>query len=95
MRALAEQLVVNPNTVARAYGELARDGLLEARPGKGFFVSDKRQVYSKAERARRLDEALEDFVGETLILDFSPGEIVDALRKKLAALETARTKRKG
>ena len=95
VRALAEQLVVNPNTVARAYGELTRDGLLEARPGKGFFVSDKRQVYSKAERARRLDEALEDFVGETLILDFSPDEIVDALRKKLAALKAARTKSKG
>ncbi len=95
VRALAEQLVVNPNTVARAYGELTRDGLLDARPGKGFFVSDKRQVYSKAERARRLDEALEDFVGETLILDFSSGEIVDALRKKLAALKAARTKSKG
>ena len=95
VRALAEQLVVNPNTVARAYGELVRDGLLDARPGKGFFVSDIRQVYSKAERVRRLDEALEDFVGETLILDFSPGEIVDPLRKKLAALEAARTKSKG
>ena len=95
VRGLAAQALVNPNTVARAYGELARDGLLEARPGKGFFVSDKRQVYSKAERARRLDEALEDFVGETLVLDFSSGEIVDALRKKLAALKEARTKRKG
>ncbi len=95
VRALAEQLVVNPNTVARAYGELTRDGLLDARPGKGFFVSDKRQVYSMAERDRRLDEALEDFVGETLVLDFGSGEIVDTLRKKLAALKVARTKSKG
>lgn len=35
VRALAEELVINPNTVARAYAELARDGLIEARPGRG------------------------------------------------------------
>ena len=34
VRVLAEELVVNPNTVARAYGELMREGLLESRAGR-------------------------------------------------------------
>jgi GntR family transcriptional regulator len=39
MRALAEQLVVNANTVARVYRELEHEGLLELRHGVGAFVS--------------------------------------------------------
>jgi GntR family transcriptional regulator len=34
VRALAEELVVNPNTVARAYADLMREGLLESRAGR-------------------------------------------------------------
>ena len=37
VRALAEELVVNPNTVARAYTDLAREGLIESRAGRGVF----------------------------------------------------------
>src|SRR3974377_914496 len=50
VRTLAEQNLVNPNTVVKAYSELVRDGVLESHHGKGFFVAEKRQVYSRAER---------------------------------------------
>ena len=50
VRALAEQLVLNPNTVARAYAELAREGLVESRAGRGLFVIKKRKVYSAGRR---------------------------------------------
>lgn len=39
LRALALQLHVNPNTVQRAYDELAREGLIYARRGRGLFVA--------------------------------------------------------
>ena len=39
VRGLAEKHVVNPNTVAKAYAELVRDGVLEAQQGMGFFLS--------------------------------------------------------
>ena len=39
VRGLALQLTVNPKTVARAYGELASEGLLDARQGLGLFVA--------------------------------------------------------
>ena len=83
VRALAEQLVVNPNTVARAYSELARDGVIEGRPGKGFFVGRRRRVLSRAERRRRLDAALDSFVNEAVVLDFTSEEIRQAVERKL------------
>jgi GntR family transcriptional regulator len=41
IRPLAEELVINPNTVAKAYRELEHEGVLELRQGAGAFVSDK------------------------------------------------------
>jgi GntR family transcriptional regulator len=80
VRVLAESLVVNPNTVARAYQELIRDGLLESRSGVGVFVAEAtRQVFSEAERNRRLDHAIEQVLYEALLLNFSLPEVHAAL----------------
>jgi GntR family transcriptional regulator len=88
VRGLAEQLVINFNTVAKAYGELVREGVLESHPGRGVFVaSEKRQVYSRAERRRRLRQALDAFVHEAVFLDFSADEIRAAVDEKLAELD--------
>jgi GntR family transcriptional regulator len=87
VRSLAEQNLVNPNTVVKAYAELVRDGVLESRHGKGFFVAEKRQVYSRAERLRRLRQAVDAFVHEAVILDFTADEIRQAVNEKLADLD--------
>src|SRR5262249_38842805 len=84
VRGLAEELLINFNTVAKAYGELVRDGVLESRQGLGYFVAPKRQVYSKAERLRRLRHAADDFIHEAVFLDFSTDEILKAVTEKLA-----------
>ena len=86
VRTLAEQNLVNPNTVVKAYSELVRDGLLESHQGKGFFVAEKRQVYSRAERVRRLRQAVEAFVHEAVFLDFTADEMREAVNRKLADL---------
>jgi GntR family transcriptional regulator len=86
VRALAEQLVINPNTVAKAYGDLVRDGVIDSHQGRGYFIADRRQVYSDDERRRRLDRALDAFISETLVLDFTADEIKDALGKKLRGI---------
>ena len=90
VRVLAERLVVNPNTVARAYGELVEDGLLEAKQGKGYFIADRSRAYSKPERIRRLNEAIEEFLSEAVILNFAPGEIREALDKRLSNFKAQR-----
>lgn len=40
LRALALELIVNPNTIQRAYEELEREGLIQARRGLGMFVTE-------------------------------------------------------
>jgi GntR family transcriptional regulator len=87
VRSLAERLVVNPNTVVKAYAELVRDGVLEAQQGMGFFVAEKRQIYSKAERLRRLRLAVDDFIHEAVFLDFSAQEIRNVVDEKLTELD--------
>jgi GntR family transcriptional regulator len=87
VRALAELLVINPNTVARAYADLAREGILESQAGKGLFVASRRQMFSDEERRRRLEQAVEVFLSEIAFLDFSRAEILELLHDKLAALE--------
>ena len=93
IRALAEQLVINPNTVAKAYGELVRDGLIESRPGRGYFVADRRQIYSDEERNRRLEEALQSFLSDALVLNFSPEEVRSAIDQGLSRIQPKGSKR--
>jgi len=83
VRALAEDLVVNPNTVARAYTDLAREGLIEARPGRGAFIIRKRKVFTREEGWRRLEPLLESLIGEAMAMDFTREELREAFEKKL------------
>ena len=52
IRPLAEELVVNPNTVAKAYRELEHEGVVELRQGAGAFVSDKAPTKKDADKLR-------------------------------------------
>jgi GntR family transcriptional regulator len=84
---LAERLLVNVNTVVKAYAELVREGVLESQQGLGFFVAARRQIYSNAERLRRLRQAVDHCVHEAVVLDFSADEIRKAVDEKLAELD--------
>ena len=90
VRALADQLVVNPNTVARAYGELVREGIVESRAGRGMFIAPRRQMYTRPERLRRIEPALNAFVSEALLLGFTPEEIIEQVAAKADTLSPAR-----
>jgi GntR family transcriptional regulator len=87
VRTHTDRLLVNANTVVKAYADLVRDGVLESRQGLGYFAAPRRQVFSKAERLRRLRQAVDDFVHEAVFLDFSAAEIRLAVDDKLAALD--------
>ena len=83
VRALAEELLINPNTIAKAYAELIRDGIIESRKGRGVFVAKKKSIYSRGERNRRLTAAVDSFVSEALLLEFDEQQILDAVEKRL------------
>jgi DNA-binding transcriptional regulator YhcF (GntR family) len=52
IRPLAEELVINPNTVAKAYRELEHEGVIELRQGAGAFVSDNVPTKKDADKLR-------------------------------------------
>jgi GntR family transcriptional regulator len=62
LRAMAVEIQFNPNTVQRAYDELQREGLIDARRGKGLFVTEHgtpaAQSYAGDGVRRALDEAI-------------------------------------
>jgi GntR family transcriptional regulator len=84
VRAMAEELVVNPNTVGRAYTDLAHEGLIESRAGRGVFVTRKRKMFTREEGRRRLEPLLENLIGEAMVMDFTQDELREAFSKKLS-----------
>src|SRR5947207_15279689 len=54
IRVLAEQLTVNPNTVARAYLQLEHAGIVTKRHGSGTYVSESRSTVSQREKTKIL-----------------------------------------
>ncbi len=53
VRRLAQELVVSPNTVVKAYEQLERDGWIENRPGSGAYVSPRPRMRSRIDRLRK------------------------------------------
>lgn len=84
VRKLAVSAQVNPNTVARAYRELEREGTVETRPGAGCFVAVAGLMTCRALRDRIVSERIGRAVREARDAGLSPLEIeafvADALR---------------
>jgi GntR family transcriptional regulator len=87
VRVLSRDLIVNPNTVARAYTELEREGVLNTRQGLGVFVAEPQAELSAAARRERLAHALDLFLTEAVHLGFSADEVIAALTKRIRGFQ--------
>jgi GntR family transcriptional regulator len=85
IRELAADIRVNLNTVARAYFELDKEGVISTQRGKGTFVSgkpDKEQIERK--RQKLLHSIIHSASEEAQNLGYSPAEIKKAFQKEMA-----------
>ena len=82
VRAVSRQLVVNPNTIARSYTELERDGVLVARQGLGVFVAEPRAELTERARRERLDRMVNDLLTEAVHLGFSADQVCQIVREQ-------------
>jgi GntR family transcriptional regulator len=62
VRQLAQQLAINPNTIAKAYRQLEQEGIIITRSGAGAFIANLDSVLSKAVRRRLICDELERIV---------------------------------
>ncbi len=85
VRELAQQLVLNPNTVFRAYTKLERDGIIYTRRGVGTFVAERRDILSRAERDRILSASADRMITQAVHLGVSEQELLDIVRRRARA----------
>ena len=87
IRVLAEQLTVNPNTVARAYLELEHAGIVTKRHGSGTYVSETRTAVSSREKNRILTKRIDALLTEARHLDVSLSDVIGLLRERDGAMQ--------
>ena len=64
IRTLAQELVVSPNTIAKAYSELEHEGVLELRQGSGAFISVNRRARSLSNQIQAATSSVADLVDQ-------------------------------
>ena len=90
IRVLAEQLLINPNTVARAYRDLETAGLLTSRRGAGTYVSDQGSPLAREERVRIISERIDGLLAEAQQMDIGIDKVVDLIHTRNKALRSGK-----
>ena len=90
VRELSRTLVVNPNTVARAYTELEREGIVHTRPGLGVFVARPKPELIKKVRRERFLDLLDHLLTEAVHFGFSAEEVVAMLSERIGQFQWIR-----
>jgi GntR family transcriptional regulator len=87
IRVLAERLVVNPNTVARAYRELETAGAVEKRRTAGTFVSEAASPLARRERMKIVTERVDALLAEARQLGIDVTEVVELIGRRNQAMQ--------
>lgn len=89
MRPLAEELVINPNTVAKAYRELEHEGVIELRHGAGAFVAAQAKNKKFADKVRLAQPVVTGAIEKLRSRGLSDEEIRRLFEAELAGLTKA------
>jgi GntR family transcriptional regulator len=92
VRQLAQQLAINPNTIAKAYRQLEQEGIIVTRAGAGAFVANLDSLLSRAVRRRLICDELERIVVEAFHMQIDRETITEWFRAAMAKfnLDSAR-----
>jgi GntR family transcriptional regulator len=82
IRELAIELEINPNTVAKAYTELLREGFIKTEQGVGTFVGNPKQTLTSKDREMKLKEIVTAFLDETFKYGFTKDEIIQYINNQ-------------
>jgi GntR family transcriptional regulator len=88
IRALAERLLVNPNTVARAYRELEFARIVTKRGTTGTFVSNTGSPLARRERMKIVTERADALLAEAQQMGVEIDDLIDLLRQRADAMKS-------
>ena len=89
IRVLAEKLLINPNTVARAYRELEMAGLVIKHRTTGTYVSGAGSRLGKRDRLKAVTQRVDALLAEARHMDIPVDEIIDIIRDRDEAMTSA------
>jgi GntR family transcriptional regulator len=92
IRTLAEKLVVNPNTIARAYRELEIAGIVEKRRTAGTYVTDQGSPLARRERMKILTDRIDQLLAEAEHMNVSLEEILKLTQQRFTVIRSSRPK---
>jgi DNA-binding transcriptional regulator YhcF (GntR family) len=87
IRPLAEELKVNRNTIAKAYGEMESQGIIEAQAGRGCFVTGSPSPLKKEARHRLLVQEIDQAVVQAHHLQVPRDEFLRLVHERFDVLE--------
>jgi len=90
IRALAERLVINPNTVVHAYAELAREGVVVTRHGSGTYVAEGGGRVSRRAAGQALAPKVDSLLSDAAHLQIELEDLVQLIRDRHDALRKSR-----
>ena len=89
IRTLAEQLVINPNTVARAYRELELAGVVTKRRTAGTYVSDTTSPLARRERLKIVTERVDALLAEARQMNIDTETLIELIQERDEAMQPA------
>ena len=92
VRQMAEELLINPNTVARAYRELEYEGVIELKHGSGAYIRES--IVPRAKLMQKANVIVRSALDQLEALDLGEDEIRRLLESELASRRTGKKPRK-
>jgi GntR family transcriptional regulator len=92
VRQMAEDLLINPNTVARAYRDLEQEGVIELKHGSGAFISDSIAPPSKS--MHKAQAVVKSAIDQLTSFDLAEEEIRRLIENELSQRKTSKSSRK-
>lgn len=88
IRVLASQLLVNPNTVARAYRELEIAGIVEKRRTAGTYVSEQGSPLARRERVKILTERIDTLLAEASHMGVTLDDVMKLVQQRYSVIHS-------
>jgi len=92
VRKMAEDLVINPNTVARAYRDLEREGIIELKHGSGAFIRES--IVARARLMHKAQTVVQSALDRLASFELTEDEIRRLVENELALRRTGKQSRK-